>query len=405
MIEKGVTMRYGFTTGSCAAAAAKAAAWMLLFGKRKEKISIITPKGIAYEPIVEEISISDTKVSCAVRKDGGDDPDITTGSLIFAEVSYVFPEADTSEGIQSADISKNEQNADIYQKQRSAEIFIDGGVGVGRVTRPGLDQPVGNAAINHVPREMITREVLEVCMLADFHSSLRVTISVPEGVKLASRTFNPRLGIVGGISILGTTGIVEPMSTKAIIDTIRVELSQRKALGFDYVAATPGNYGRDYMKRIWHYDIDRSVKCSNFIGDTIDIAADLGFHRLLLTGHIGKLAKVSGGIMNTHSREGDCRMELIASAAILEGASADTAMRILGCLVTEEALRILQDEGLLRQTMNRMMDKIMFYLRKRADSRLEIECVMYSSEFGELARSKGAEEWLILLAQEQEPRI
>lgn len=277
-------MRYGFTTGSCAAAASKAAAYMLLTGKRKNEITIETPKGISYTAQLVDINRNENEVSCAVKKDGGDDPDITTGAYIYAKVSY--------------------------RESSGQKIEIDGGTGVGRVTKPGLDQPVGNAAINHVPRQMIEKEVMQVCRLVDYQGSLRIEISVPDGEKLAGQTFNPRLGIAGGISILGTSGIVEPMSNQAIIDTIRIELNQRRIQGFDYVAVSPGNYGLDFMKKTYGYDLDRSVKCSNFIGDTIDMAVELGFQKLLLTGHIGKLIKVAGGIMNTHSKEADCRMEL-----------------------------------------------------------------------------------------------
>ena len=213
-------MRYGFTTGSCAAAASKAAAYMLLTGKAKNKITIQTPKGIAYTADITDIKRSENEVSCAVIKDGGDDPDVTTGSYIYASVRILH--SDTC--------------ALCKKKQDLVIINIDGGDGVGRVTKPGLDQPVGNAAINHVPREMIEKEVREVCELLDFKGTLDITISVPKGKELAERTFNPRLGIVGGISILGTSGIVEPMSSQALIDTIRVELRQRYSFGYDYVA-------------------------------------------------------------------------------------------------------------------------------------------------------------------------
>ena len=276
-------MRYGFTTGSCAAAAAKAAAYMLLTGKRKTEITIETPKGISYTPKIEDIRMEEGKVSCAVQKDGGDDPDVTSGSFIYAAVCAETEESGT------------------------LSIHIDGGEGVGRVTKPGLDQPVGNAAINHVPREMIAKEVGEICRLLDYKGRIEVEISVPGGEELAKQTFNPRLGITGGISILGTSGIVEPMSNQAIKDTIRVELNQRKVQGYDYVAVSPGNYGLDFMKQSYGYDLDKSVKCSNFIGDTVDMAVEMGFQKMLLTGHIGKLIKVAGGIMNTHSREADCR--------------------------------------------------------------------------------------------------
>ncbi|MBR3644783.1 MAG: cobalamin biosynthesis protein CbiD [Lachnospiraceae bacterium] len=374
-------MRHGYTTGSCAAAAAKAATYLLLMGIKKENVIIETPKGIRYDAKILQLEAKDGAVSCAVEKDGGDDPDVTSGLLIYAEIKikHIWD--------------------DVY---RESIVTIDGGEGVGRVTKPGLDQPVGNAAINHIPREMITKEVLEVCKLADFHGEISVIVSVPKGDEIAQKTFNPRLGIVGGISIIGTSGIVEPMSTQALLDTIKVELNQRKEQGFSYVAVTPGNYGRDYMSSAYDYDIDRSVKCSNFIGNTIDMAIELGFESMLLTGHIGKLIKLSGGIMNTHSKEGDCRMELISAAALKCGVNPKTVLNILDCVVTEEGVRLLLQDGKKKQVMDYIMEKIMFYLNKRADGKIKIECVMYSNEFGELAKSKGADEWLTLLAQEQE---
>ncbi len=378
-------MRYGFTTGSCAAAASKAAAYMLLTGKRKTEITIETPKGIPYTAQLIDIVRSEKEVSCAVEKDGGDDPDITTGTLIYAKVSY---------GVLS-----------LEEKQESPQIVIDGGIGVGRVTKPGLDQPVGNAAINHVPREMIEKEVLQVCSLVDYKGNLMVEIFVPEGECLAEHTFNPRLGIMSGISILGTSGIVEPMSNQAILDTIKVELNQRKAQGFSYVAVSPGNYGLDFIKKTYGYDLEKSVKCSNFIGDTIDMAVGLGFQKMLLTGHIGKLIKVSGGIMNTHSKEGDCRMELLVSSAVKCGVQVKYLNQILECVTTEEAVSILAMCGKRQEVMDYAMERICYYLNKRTKGKMKIDCVMYANEFGELAKSKGVSEWFSLLEQEQEQQI
>lgn len=376
-------MRYGFTTGSCAEAAAKAAAYMLLSGRQKNTITIETPKGIPYTAEILEITRGEKAVQCAVRKDGGDDPDITSGALIYAEVSLT-----DHTRMQATD----------------TRIHIDGGIGVGRVTKPGLDQPVGNVAINHVPREMIAKEVLEVCDLMDYKGNLQVIISVPEGKAIAKQTFNPRLGIVGGISILGTSGIVEPMSNQALLDTIRVELNQRRAEGFDYIAVAPGNYGLDFMKKAYGYDLDKSVKCSNFIGVTIDMAVECGFTRMLLTGHIGKLIKVAGGIMNTHSKEADCRMELLSAFAIHEGAGADVAAKILDCVATEDAVRLLREAGKQQEVMDYAMERIMFYLNKRAGGRMQIDCIMYDNTFGELAKSKEADRWFTLLERDAEPQ-
>ena len=389
-------MRYGFTTGSSAAAAAKAAAYMLLTGKEKEKITIETPKGIPFEAVIRDIKRSEKYVSCAVEKDGGDDPDITTGALIYATVEIV----ESTEGEKRSEpMNQNNSDGTILDDR---QIHIDGGFGVGRVTKPGLDQPVGNAAINHVPREMIQKEVNEVCVFTDFHGSLSVIISVPRGEEIAVQTFNPRLGIAGGISILGTSGIVEPMSSQSLIDTIRVELSQKKAEGYQVAAVSPGNYGLDYMKSTYGYDLDRSVKCSNFIGLTIDMAVELGFKQMLLTGHIGKLVKVAGGIMNTHSKEGDCRMELIVAAAIKAKTPVDLVEQILDSVTTEEAVRILCSCGKCEAVMEILMDKIMMYLQKRSAGKMRMECIMYSNDFGELAKSSGADEFLELLNSEHE---
>ena len=365
-------LRKGFTTGSCGAAAAKAALYMLLTGSVKDEIEIITPGGAVFRTEVKDIFREGNRVRCAVVKDGGDDPDVTTGLHVTAEVCA-------------------EERGD-----GALEIQIEGGQGVGRVTLPGLDQPVGNAAINRVPRQMIEKELSEVAELLDFWGRIRVILSVPGGEAAAERTFNPRLGIEGGISILGTTGIVEPMSTRAILDTIRVELNQRKALGDRIAAVSPGNYGLNFMQETYGYDLNRSVKCSNYVGDTVDMVREMDFRGMLLTGHIGKLIKVSGGIMNTHSKEGDARMELLAAGVIRAGGGMDTLRGILNCRVTEEALGIIQAESpaLLRKSMESVMDRILYYLRKRAGEGLPVECILYSNEFGLLAASPGAMDML-----------
>ena len=358
-------LRSGFTTGSCAAAAAKAAAWMLLTGTEKTNISIITPKGAAFDANILDIQKAADSVKCAVRKDGGDDPDVTTGALIYAEVRL-----SDSEGIR-----------------------LDGGEGVGRVTRPGLDQPVGEAAINSVPRSMIKQEIAEVADAYGYDGGFEVIISVPGGEEIAARTFNPRLGIEGGISIIGTSGVVEPMSEQAILDTIKVELRQQKAEGNTIAFISPGNYGLDFMKENYGMDLDRSVKCSNYIGLTVDMIKELGFKGMLLTGHAGKLVKVAGGIMNTHSREADCRMEIISAAAAKEGAGTELILSILGCLTTEEAFAKLRetDSAMADRTAARLMDGILASLGRRSGGGLRTECIMYTKENGLIAASDGAE--------------
>lgn len=358
IIKDGKSLRLGYTTGSCAAAASKAAAWMLLSGSEKREISLLTPKGIKLNLPVEEITRGESFVCCAIAKDSGDDPDVTSGALIFAKVEKC------QSGIQ-----------------------IDGGFGVGRVTKPGLDQPVGNAAINSVPRRMIAENLQEVMDTFDYTGGLSVTVSVPLGEELAKKTFNPRLGIVGGISILGTTGIVEPMSEAALIETIRVELRQKRQTGADYVLLTPGNYGAEFIEKDLCIDPKTAVQVSNFIGDAIDICKELGFKGFLLIGHIGKLVKIAGNMMNTHSKYGDCRMDIMAAHAGCCGLAPEKIEEILSCVSCDEAIRILQEADLQEKTMQHLMAAIYKNLQYRAGD-MEVACATFSKVYGLLAQTE-----------------
>ena len=397
--------RNGFTTGSCAAAAAKAACYMLLSGNRKNKITIQTPKGIEYSPDIVDISRSEDSVSCAVRKDAGDDPDVTDGMLIYAEVTAADITAGGdgyTESVSRSDEAVNKSGKDYLSVGFPENIEIRGGIGIGTVTKPGLDQPVGNAAINSVPREMIRKEVSEVMTLFDCIKHLIVTIYAPEGEARAAKTFNPRLGIMGGISILGTSGIVEPMSEQALLESIKVEIRQRKALGESVLAIAPGNYGQEFMKKQYGYDLDRSVKISNFIRDSIEAAVSYGFRNILLTGHLGKLVKVAGGIANTHSRYGDCRMEIIAAACIRQNVDYDVIKKIINCVTTEEAVNILTDAGCLNAVMNDIMQHILDVLGRWTGVDVRLGVILYTREHGLLAEGGHAGEFLQMLNLQKE---
>lgn len=374
IIQDGKKLRLGYTTGSCAAAASKAAAYMLLSGRRKEHISLETPKGITLELDIEDIETAENAVSCAVRKDAGDDPDITDGALVYSRVGFC----------------------------REPGVHIDGGRGVGRVTKPGLDQPVGSAAINSVPRSMISRNVEEVMKLFDCREGLNVVISIPDGEELAKKTFNPRLGIVGGISVLGTTGIVEPMSEKALVDTIRAELSQRRAMGCENVLLTPGNYGAEFIKTALRIDPETAVQTSNFIGDSLDICRELGFGRVLLIGHIGKLVKLAGNMMNTHSKYGDCRMEIIAAHAAAAGADNKLVADILGSVACDEAVRLMReaDPALERAALDSVTKRAQANLARRAGDEMGVEMIMFSKEYGILGETGNARGYLNIIRGE-----
>ena len=265
--------------------------------------------------------------------------------------------------------------------------------GVGRVTKPGLDQPVGAAAINSVPRKMIEENVREVCMLVGYDGGIDVTISAPEGEALAKKTFNPRLGIEGGISILGTTGIVEPMSEQALLDTIRVELRQRRENGADYILLAPGNYGADYIRDFIGLDPKTAVLTSNFIGDSLEFCKEFGFHGALLIGHIGKFVKLAGGMWNTHSKFGDCRMEIIASHSAALGLRAERTEEILHCATCDDALRILDEEGLKDAFLVRLGQRIGTMLGYKSGE-LQSGAILFSKEYGFLCETEGAEELL-----------
>ena len=374
LIKDGKKLRLGYTTGSCAAAAAKAAAWMLLTGQRKERIQLNTPKGIALDLQVCDIRMEPDRVSCAIEKDGGDDPDATKGMHITATVS----------------------------RAEDCGISIDGGEGVGRVTKPGLDQPVGNAAINSVPRRMIRENLEEVRRIADYHGGLDVVISAPGGEEIAGKTFNPRLGIVGGISILGTSGIVEPMSEEALVGSIQVEIRQKVASGARYLLVTPGNYGETFLREHMTLPFSESVKCSNFVGQTIDMAQQMGVKGILFVAHIGKFVKVAAGIMNTHSRWADGRGEILAANALRAGISREAALEILEAATTEEALSVVVREGLLDAVMEQLTTRIHDHLNRRAGANCLLGAVLYSNQWGYLGQTESAEELILLLSRQYE---
>ena len=374
-------LRRGWTTGTCAQAAAAAAAQALLAGSLPREgadwtVTVHLPDGQPFTLPVQsgKIEKRDSQgrplaVTCKVKKDSGDDPDVTDGVTVCATVSFFSEDS----------------------------IEIDGGQGIGRVTKPGLSQPVGSAAINPVPRQMIQKELVRLKEAAGWEGGFQVLVEIPGGEKLAQRTFNPRIGIVGGLSVLGTSGIVEPMSEKALIDTIEVEIKVKLAEGRRCLIAAPGNYGLDFLRDRWGILARDTVKCSNYIGETIDLAAEHGAEGMLFVGHIGKLVKIAGGIMNTHSRWGDCRMELLASAALRAGLSGDRGAALLGCNTTEDALQILTEKE-RRKVMDCLLEKIHTYLNIRAQSSAQRDmktgAVLFSNVYGVLGMTRYGEELL-----------
>lgn len=362
--SQGKNLRCGYTTGSCATAASKAAAAMLLTGERIDSVRIDTPKGIVLNLEPLEVMLTADFASCAIRKDSGDDPDDTNGVLVYAKV----------------------------EKTAEPGIMIEGGVGVGRVTKPGLACAVGGPAINPTPRKMITTEVGKVMAETGYTGGLKVTISIPAGVEIAKKTFNPRLGIIGGLSVLGTSGIVEPMSEKALVETMYVEIRAQQAAGNKNLLVFFGNYGEDFTRDEMKLDLEGHVTCSNFVGELLDYAVFCGFETLLLIGHSGKLVKVAQGVMNTHSKYADCRTELFALEAMFHGASVEVGKEIYSCLTTDEVTKVLKRENIFEPVIEKVTDKIDFYMQHRVHGKIKTAALMFSNVYGILGKTKYADE-------------
>lgn len=352
-------LRKGYTTGTSAAGAAKAAALMALKGEIIKNITVTLPDGRKIERPLSLYELTETGAKAAVTKDGGDDPDITTGLDIISEVEL----------------------------NRSGKITLEGGEGVGRVTLKGLKIPVGEPAINPVPRAMIRQNVSDV--LPEGYGAV-ITVSVPGGEEIAKRTFNPKLGIVGGISILGSTGIVNPMSEDALMESLRLELSVLTSKGYDEIIFAFGNYGLQYLRDAGIPN-DKVVKTSNYIGFMLDEAVNLGVKRILLSGHIGKMVKVAGGIFNTHSRKADCRMEILSAYAALEGAPRDVVQEIYDGKTTTAAVEVIEREH-LTGIYQRIVDNTVRRCESYTYNEIEFGAVLFGDESRLLCMDKKAKE-------------
>ena len=296
-----------------------------------------------------------------MRKDAGDDPDITNGVGIAAAVS-----------------------------RAASGVAIRGGAGVGRVTRPGLAMPVGEAAINPGPRAQITAALERAAQDCGYTGGFTVVISAENGEELAGQTYNSHLGVVGGISILGTSGVVEPMSEKALTDTIRLELDSLYAQGQRTAFLCPGNYGADFARDALGLDLEKAVKCSNYIGEALDHAVFRGFRDILLVGHAGKLVKLAAGVMNTHSSVADGRQEIFTAHAALCGAGRDTLAGLMESISVDACIALLDRENLRAPVLARIEREIEKRLALRLRNRGHVEFILFTAKYGILAQSPGA---------------
>ena len=402
--RNGKLLRRGITTGTCAAAAAYAAAKLLLEDDVVDKVAVHTP---ADETIEVPVFVHDENdpVSFYVIKDSGDDPDVTNGAKIIVSVSKITERetnAPSSYDIEENGITYRDDlikdssihRRGIFTDEEHPGLFLTGGEGVGIVTKEGLEQPVGYPAINKVPRLMIFEAVDRARKECGSDIPILVTVSVEKGEELAAKTFNPELGIEGGISILGTGGILEPMSDKAIIDTVETTIRQQTALGHKTLLITPGQYGRGYVRNDLKIPADTAIKCSNFIGDAIDIAGSYGCTQLLFVGNLGKLIKLAAGIMNTHSRTADGRMDIMCTHLALCGGSREMVREMYECINTDTALDRLKEWGMYDEVISSLIDAIHLRVIKRAVQGCKVGVMLFSEKFGYLGETPYAKDAL-----------
>lgn len=429
VIKNQKKLRLGITTGTCSAAAAQAAAMQLLLGVESHAVTLRTPKEMTVSVPVYLLEADSKKASYKVIKDSGDDPDVTNGTDVCVTVEYAQqstreksnrsagtsgdkkPKGSVeiggnagSDGIVEASIQSSKNGSQDRSRAFTSESYpyltLDGGIGIGRVTKEGLEQAVGQAAINRVPRQMIFAAVADVCEKANVCEPLYITVWMPEGETLAKRTFNPKLGIEGGLSVLGTSGILEPMSEQAIVATIETEIRQLHAVGEEKVLVTPGNYGQAYASEYLGLDLAKSVKSSNYIGDTIDLAISYGMKDFLLVGNIGKLVKLAAGIFNTHSKIADGRGEIFAVHAAMAGAGAKVVQEIYDCINTDRMLDVLEREGLREAVMQSILAAIEKHVDGRIGDTMRFGVIVFSEKYGYLGQTSDAErelnKWYIL---------
>ena len=378
----GKKYRRGYTSGSCACGATKAALIMHLEKRNINEVRIGTPKGVDLDLKIDNISRGKDWVQCSVKKDGGDDIDATHGMDIFARLELV----------------QADQVPDFRSDLDSDYLFITSGQGIGRVTKKGLDIRPGRPAVNRVPLKMILKEVQETLDEAglDIYDYLGgrkilVTIFAPQGQEIAKRTFNSNLGIEGGISIIGTTGIVEPMSDEGWKKALSAELAIKRAEGREAIILVPGNIGRDIMAKSYGADLDGIVKMSNFIGYMLMETKRLGFKRVIVGGHIGKLIKLSGGITNSHSRVADARREIMVANLALLGAPLELLKEIDACLSTDAMVDIIRKAGysqVFKVLADKAASKAKVYMRLGQEDHMDIEVYLFSMDGSLLAKSQ-----------------
>lgn len=355
----GKKLRYGYTTGSSATAATKAALMYLLDDSKHDipEVTIKLPSGNPLTISVNSLEKKENSILASVIKDGGDDPDVTHGLEIYSKVSL----------------------------RNDSKINIFGGIGVGKVTKKGLPVAPGNSAINPVPLKMI-RETVEEMLPEGLGAD--VEIFVPKGEETAKKTLNAKLGIIGGISILGTTGIVKPMSEESWKASLAIELKMAlENAGNGEAIFLFGNRGKQYLSDNFEDNTSQAIVISNFVGYMFDRACEFEVKKIYFIGELGKFVKVAGGIFHTHSRVSDAKMEILTANALLVGESTENMKKIMASNTTEEATKYIEKTEVYNLLAEKAKQKCEEYCRRNGWE-LEVETLIISAEKEVLGNSR-----------------
>ncbi|MEM3172157.1 MAG: cobalt-precorrin-5B (C(1))-methyltransferase [Candidatus Nitrosotenuis sp.] len=351
-------LRTGFTTGSCATAAAKAGVLAIINQKKIDVAEILLPKGNRLTLNISKCEFDMKSARCSVIKDGGDDPDVTHGAEIISEV---------------------------YITDKKNQIEIDGGEGVGRATKPGLGLEIGTAAINPTPKKMIIENLIETGKKILQTNGIKVIITVPNGKELAQKTDNPRLGILGGISILGTTGIVIPYSTASFAAAIRQSLDVTLAMNGDTVVLTTGGRSEEFSKKIIELPDHCFVQMGDFAGYTIQQCAKKGIKKAYVAGFVGKLAKIATGVKQTHVKGSKVDMEFLSMLARKCGASEQTIQKIRAANTARHVQEIIMEDK-VEGFFSAICSEVYRHMRAHSDNSVELEVILFDFDGVALAR-------------------
>ena len=351
-------LRTGFTTGTCATAASKAGILAIINQQSLNNVDVILPKRDKINIQINSCNFSKDNAQCSVIKDGGDDPDVTHGAEIFVDISLT---------------------------DKIGSIEIDGGKGVGRVTKPGLGLEIGTAAINPTPKKMILENIQEVGEEVLGKNGIKIVVSVPTGEELAKKTDNPRIGILDGISILGTSGIVIPYSTASFAAAIRQQIDVVSSMNDEEVVLTTGGRSEDFAREIIRLPDHSFIQMGDFSGYTIQQCAKKSLKKAYVAGFIGKLAKMAAGVKQTHVKGGKVDMKFLSELAKRCNANSETIRKILGAntarnvqeIVIEDSVDGFFDE-ITKETCNQM--------RQHSEEKIPVEVILFNFDGNILSR-------------------